>query len=177
MQRLQWAFKRQPTVLELIHQYPGAALQTMNKQRCSPSSTWFSSTKEELCCQNLWETIIGQFYRDSVLLEVNNVYQKAQPNTGMREIKPLHYNTPAHKLHLVTRVFCKGDHWNFATCLTSLPGTFAFSHSWRNASLEEVSSPGQPSEPMFPTVWRIYPKKPTDQHFYNGLDNWRNVWQ
>lgn len=47
------------------------------------------------------ETINAKYYRDSVLAEVKHFYKKTRPKTGMRGIKILHDNAPAHKSKLV----------------------------------------------------------------------------
>ena len=42
-------------------------------------------------------SVNGKFYRDSVLTQLVDFYQKRRPRTGVRGIKLLHDNTPAHK--------------------------------------------------------------------------------
>lgn len=47
------------------------------------------------------ETITGKFYRDSVLSDIKKFYATSRPTAGMRGIKILHDNAPAHKSRLV----------------------------------------------------------------------------
>ena len=47
------------------------------------------------------QTVTGKFYRDSVLSDLKKHYAATRPNTGMRGIKILHDNAPAHKSKLV----------------------------------------------------------------------------
>ena len=42
-------------------------------------------------------SVTGKFYRESVLTQLVDFYQKRRPRTGVRGIKLLHDNTPAHK--------------------------------------------------------------------------------
>ena len=42
-------------------------------------------------------SVTGKFYRESVLSQLVDFYQKRRPRTGVRGIKLLHDNTPAHK--------------------------------------------------------------------------------
>ena len=42
-------------------------------------------------------SVTGNFYRESVLTQLNDFYQKCRPFTRIRGIKLLHDNTPAHK--------------------------------------------------------------------------------
>ena len=42
-------------------------------------------------------SVTGKFYRESVLTQLVDFYQKCRPRTGVRGIKLLHDNTPAHK--------------------------------------------------------------------------------
>ena len=42
-------------------------------------------------------SVTGKFYRESVLTELVDLYQKRRPRTGVRSIKLLHDNPPAHK--------------------------------------------------------------------------------
>ena len=42
-------------------------------------------------------SVSGKFYRESVLTQLVDFYQKCRPCTGVRSIKLLHDNTPAHK--------------------------------------------------------------------------------
>ena len=42
-------------------------------------------------------SVIGKFYGESVLTEFVDFYQKCRPRTGVRGIKLLHDNAPAHK--------------------------------------------------------------------------------
>ena len=42
-------------------------------------------------------SVTGKFYRESVLTELVDFYQKRRPRTGVHGIKLLHDNTPAHK--------------------------------------------------------------------------------
>ena len=42
-------------------------------------------------------SVTGKFYRESVLTQLVDFYQKRRPRTGIHGIKLLHYNAPAHK--------------------------------------------------------------------------------
>ena len=42
-------------------------------------------------------SVTGKFYRESVLTQLVDFYQKRRPYTGVRGIKLLHDNAPAHK--------------------------------------------------------------------------------
>ena len=42
-------------------------------------------------------SVTGKFYRESVLTQLVDFYQKCRPRTGVHSIKLLHDNTPAHK--------------------------------------------------------------------------------
>jgi histone-lysine N-methyltransferase SETMAR len=42
-------------------------------------------------------SVTGKFYRESVLTQLVDFYQKRRPRTGVSGIKLLHDNTPAHK--------------------------------------------------------------------------------
>ena len=42
-------------------------------------------------------SVPGKFYRESVLTQLVDFYQKRRPRTGVRGIKLLHDNAPAHK--------------------------------------------------------------------------------
>ena len=42
-------------------------------------------------------SVTGKFYRESVLTQLVDFYQKCRPRTGVHGIKLLHDNTPAHK--------------------------------------------------------------------------------
>ena len=42
-------------------------------------------------------SVTGKFYRESVLTQVVDFYQKCRPRIGVRSIKLLHDNAPAHK--------------------------------------------------------------------------------
>ena len=42
-------------------------------------------------------SVTGKFYRESVLTQLVDSYQKRRPRTGVRGIKLLHDNAPAHK--------------------------------------------------------------------------------
>ena len=42
-------------------------------------------------------SVTGKFYRESVLTQLVDFYQKRRPRTGVRGIKLLHNNAPAHK--------------------------------------------------------------------------------
>ena len=42
-------------------------------------------------------SVTGKFYRESVLTQLVDFYQKCRPHTGARSIKFLHDNAPAHK--------------------------------------------------------------------------------
>ena len=42
-------------------------------------------------------SVTGRFYRESILTQLVDFYQKRRPRTGVRGIKLLHDNAPAHK--------------------------------------------------------------------------------
>ena len=42
-------------------------------------------------------SVTGKFYRESVLTQLDDFYQTRRPRTGVRGIKLLHDNAPAHK--------------------------------------------------------------------------------
>ena len=42
-------------------------------------------------------SVTGKFYRESVLTQLVDFYQKRRPRTSVRGIKVLHHNAPAHK--------------------------------------------------------------------------------
>ena len=42
-------------------------------------------------------SVTGKFYRESVLIQLVDFYQKRRPRTGVRSIKIIHDNAPAHK--------------------------------------------------------------------------------
>ena len=42
-------------------------------------------------------SVTGKFYRESVLTQLVDIYQKRRPRTGVRGINVLHDNAPAHK--------------------------------------------------------------------------------
>ena len=42
-------------------------------------------------------SVTGKFYRESVLTQLADFYQKRRPRTSVRGIKLLHDNSPAHK--------------------------------------------------------------------------------
>ena len=46
-------------------------------------------------------SVTGKFYRGSVLTQIVDFYQKRRPRTGVRGIKLLHKNAPAHKSAMV----------------------------------------------------------------------------
>ena len=46
-------------------------------------------------------SVTGKFYRESVLTQLVDFYQKGRPRTGVRGIKLLHDNAPAHKSAMV----------------------------------------------------------------------------
>ena len=46
-------------------------------------------------------SVTGKFYRESVLTQLVGFYQKRRPRTGVRGIKLLHDNAPAHKSTMV----------------------------------------------------------------------------
>ena len=46
-------------------------------------------------------SVTGKFYRESVLTKLVEFYQKRRPRTGVRGIKLLHDNAPAHKSAMV----------------------------------------------------------------------------
>ena len=48
-------------------------------------------------------SIIRKFYRESVLNQLVDFYQKRRTSTGVRGIKLLHYNAPAHKSGMVQK--------------------------------------------------------------------------
>jgi histone-lysine N-methyltransferase SETMAR len=53
--------------------------------------------------------ITGKFYRDVVLKKLDKYFGKIRPKSGMRHIKLLHDNAPAHKAAIVTD-FLAGKH-------------------------------------------------------------------
>ena len=46
-------------------------------------------------------SVTGKFYRESVLTQLVDFYQKRRPRTGVHGIKLLHDNAPAHKSAMV----------------------------------------------------------------------------
>ena len=58
------------------------------------------------------QSVTGKFYRESVLTQLVDFYQKCRQRTGVRGIKLLHDNAPAHKSATV-------QEW--ARCLRSSP--------------------------------------------------------
>ena len=46
-------------------------------------------------------SVTGKFYRESFLTQLVDFYQKRRPRTGVRGIKLLHDNAPAHKSAMV----------------------------------------------------------------------------
>jgi histone-lysine N-methyltransferase SETMAR len=46
-------------------------------------------------------SVTGKFYRESVLTQLVDFYQKCRPCTGMRGIKLLEDNTPAYKFAMI----------------------------------------------------------------------------
>ena len=46
-------------------------------------------------------SVTGKFYRESVLTQLVDFYQKCRPRTGVRDIKLLHDNAPAHKSAMI----------------------------------------------------------------------------
>ena len=46
--------------------------------------------------------VTGKFYRDKVLNKLKWYYSKRQPKSGIKNIRLLHDNTPAHKAHIIT---------------------------------------------------------------------------
>ena len=46
-------------------------------------------------------SVTGKFYRESVLTQLVDFYQKRRPRTGVRGIKLLHDDAPAHKSTMV----------------------------------------------------------------------------
>ena len=46
-------------------------------------------------------SVTGKFYRESVLTQLVDFYQKCRPRTGVRSIKLLHDSTPANKSAMV----------------------------------------------------------------------------
>ena len=46
--------------------------------------------------------VTGKFYRDKVLKKLKRYYSKRRPKSGIKNIRLLHDNAPAHKAHIVT---------------------------------------------------------------------------
>ena len=77
-------------------------------------------------------SVTGKFYRKSVLTQLVDFYQKRRPHTGVRGIKLLHDNAPAHKSSTIQEYLKESgldvlDHPN--TALTCPPVTFGLSLS------------------------------------------------
>ena len=47
-------------------------------------------------------TVTGKFYKNVVLRKLKNYYKSCRPKTGLKYVRLLHDNTPAHKAQIVT---------------------------------------------------------------------------
>ena len=47
-------------------------------------------------------TVTGKFYKNVVLRKLKNYYKSHSPKTGLKYVRLLHDNAPAHKAHIVT---------------------------------------------------------------------------
>ena len=75
-------------------------------------------------------SVTGKFYRESVLTQLVGFYQKRRPRTGVRGIKLLHDNAPAHKSAMVREYLKESGSMSliiFHTALICLPVTFGCS--------------------------------------------------
>ena len=62
-------------------------------------------------------SVIGKFYRESVLTQLVDFYQKQRPRTSVRGIKLLHDNAPVHKSAMIQGI----SERIWARCLRSSP--------------------------------------------------------
>ena len=46
--------------------------------------------------------VTGKFYKNVVLRKLKNYYKSCHPKTGLKYVRLLHDNAPAHKAHIVT---------------------------------------------------------------------------
>ena len=72
-------------------------------------------------------SVTGKFYRESVLTQLDDFYQKHRLRTGVRSIKLLHDNAPANKSTMVQEYLKESgldvlDHLPYSPDLS--PGTF-----------------------------------------------------
>ena len=49
-------------------------------------------------------TFIGKFYKNVVLRKLKNYYKSRRPNIGLKYVRLLHDNAPAHRARIVTDV-------------------------------------------------------------------------
>ena len=47
----------------------------------------------------------GKFYKNVVLRKLKTYYKSRRPKTGLKYVRLLHDNAPAHKAHIVTNFF------------------------------------------------------------------------
>ena len=47
-------------------------------------------------------TVTGKFYKNVVLRKLKNFYKSRRPKTGLKYVRLLHDNAPAHKARIVT---------------------------------------------------------------------------
>ena len=50
-------------------------------------------------------TVSGKFYKNVVLRKLKNYYKSRRPKTGLKYVRLLHDNAPAHKARIVTDFF------------------------------------------------------------------------
>ena len=125
------------------------------------STRFLFSTQKELGCRNLAiqeRRLSKSSAGTQCFFEVQNFYRKAQTNTWMRGIKTFFLQT-------------------LRTRLTFLSVTFSYLQIRINTSQGKHLSPGQPSDLLFSSACLIYPKRPIDQHFNEGLGDWGSVWK
>ena len=75
-------------------------------------------------------SVTGKFYRESLLTQLVDFYQKCRPRTGVRGIKLLHDNSPAHKSTTVQEYLKESGLdvlYHIHTALTCRPVTFGCS--------------------------------------------------
>ena len=89
-------------------------------------------------------SVTGKFYRESVLTQLVDFYQKSRPRTGAHGIKVLHDNTPAPKSATVQEYVKESgldilDHPH--TALTCPPVTFGCSQDYRKCWQGTVLNP------------------------------------
>ena len=89
-------------------------------------------------------SVTGKFYRESVLPQLVDFYQKRRPRTGVRGIKLLHDNAPSHKSATVQEYLKESgldvlDHPPFSPDLS--PVTFGCSQDYRKCWQGTVLNP------------------------------------